>query len=78
MCAGYESISVLSKHGGLAPLRIGLWKDTTPGKANLGYRCAALLPPPHLPCILICCLLGVSTHESRASSLFMGLAPLPM
>ena len=46
MCAGYESISVLSKHGGLAPLRIGLWKDTTPGKANLGYRCAALLPPP--------------------------------
>ena len=41
--AGYESISVLSKHGGLAPLRIGLWKDTTPGKANLGYRCAALL-----------------------------------
>ena len=42
MCAGYESISVLSKHGGLAPLRIGLWKDTTPGKANLGYRCAAL------------------------------------
>ncbi|CAK0731625.1 hypothetical protein CVIRNUC_000020 [Coccomyxa viridis] len=36
--AGYESISVLSKHGGLAPLRIGLWKDTTPGKANLGYR----------------------------------------
>ena len=44
-CAGYESISVLSKHGGLAPLRIGLWKDTTPGKANLGYRCTALLLP---------------------------------
>ena len=42
VCAGYESISVLSKHGGLAPLRIGLWKDTTPGKANLGYRCAGL------------------------------------
>lgn len=37
-CAGYASISVLSKHGGLAPLRIGLWKDRTPGKANLGYR----------------------------------------
>ncbi len=35
---GYDSISVLSKHGGLAPLRIGLWKDQTPGKANLGYR----------------------------------------
>ena len=40
LLTGYDSISVLSKHGGLAPLRIGLWKDQTPGKANLGYRCA--------------------------------------
>ena len=31
-CAGYESISVLSKHGGLAPLRIGFWRVAAPGQ----------------------------------------------
>lgn len=41
-CAGYESISVLSKHGGLAPLRIGFWRVAAPGQQP-GYRPDALL-----------------------------------
>lgn len=32
VAAGYESVSVLSKHGGLAPLRVGFWRQAAPGK----------------------------------------------
>ncbi|EIE18073.1 hypothetical protein COCSUDRAFT_26470 [Coccomyxa subellipsoidea C-169] len=41
--AGYESVSVLSKHGGLAPLRIGFWRQKAPGK-----------PPGYVPDALLC------------------------
>lgn len=40
---GYESVSVLSKHSGLAPLRIGFWRQKAPGK-----------PPGYIPDTLLC------------------------
>jgi hypothetical protein len=40
--AGYDSVSVLSKHGGLAPLRIGFWRQAAPGK-----------PPAYMPDALL-------------------------
>lgn len=36
-------MSVLSKHGGLAPLRIGFWRQKAPGK-----------PPGYVPDALLC------------------------
>ncbi|CAL8465869.1 g5405 [Coccomyxa elongata] len=56
--AGYESVSVLSKHGGLAPLRIGFWRQKAPGK-----------PPGYIPDALLCAVEPVAAQLLELSRL---------
>lgn len=51
-------MSVLSKHGGLAPLRIGFWRQKAPGK-----------PPGYIPDALLCAVEPVAAQLLELSRL---------